>query len=588
VQPLLSVSRFRLSSAALALALVLGFGGLYAVDRALSKSRRTQVQVEAVETAALVQGFLAVHAQALQSIRGLFLLDTARPIRDEHFRSLVGSMTQYATLFSGVWLADSAGVVRHQYVFGGGVAALPEGLDIDTLQLLSTYAIVQRARTSRHTQISPPGTALGGERGVIIVEPLYIGERLVGFAGGMLTGAAILQSAERRHPHPPGFLAILAGRDTIAAVSNRRLGSAVTRATAGVRTPGGGVWRVIVAQASNYDQVRLLLWGVGLATLGALFWALLHERRQALRLEERTGELERLSSELLRANRVKSEFLANVSHELRTPLNAIVGFVDLLRDGVYGDLSPRQVGPVERIASSANHLRQLVDQVLDLAKMAAGRLEVHPELVDLRPFVLNVASEVEALVGERGLNLSIAVSAALPRVRTDPMHLRQILLNLLSNAVKFTPSGGIAIRARLVGREDGLPEGARRVGGEPPPVAGAGQERQAWVALQVADSGIGIAQADRARIFEEFEQVNAGPRGESMQRGTGLGLPISRRLARLLGGDVTVESEPNKGSTFTVWLPADAAPRDHAAHAAGATDDASAPEAVAGSALPRR
>ena len=161
---------------------------------------------------------------------------------------------------------------------------------------------------------------------------------------------------------------------------------------------------------------------------------------------------------------MKSEFLANVSHELRTPLNAIVGFVDLLRDGVYGDLSARQVPPVERIAASATHLRHLVDQVLDIAKIAAGRLEVHAETIVLRPFVLNVASELESLITERGLNLSIAVGASLPRVRTDPTHLRQILVNLIGNAVKYTPAGGIAIRARLTGAADG----PRR----PPPIAG--------------------------------------------------------------------------------------------------------------------
>jgi signal transduction histidine kinase len=252
---------------------------------------------------------------------------------------------------------------------------------------------------------------------------------------------------------------------------------------------------------------------------------------------------------LLRANRVKSEFLANVSHELRTPLNAIVGFVELLRDGVYGELNTRQAGPVERIASSANHLRQLVDQILDLAKMAAGRLDVQWETVDLKAFVLDLTSEIEALLAERGLALSISVSASLPKVQTDPMHLRQIMLNLLGNALKFTPNGGIAVRARLVEAVgDAAPDtGASLLASIP--------QSGTWVALEVADTGVGIARSDQERIFEEFEQVNAGPRTDSMQRGTGLGLPISRRLARLLGGELTVVSEPGKGSTFTVWLP---------------------------------
>src|SRR5215210_5380603 len=295
----------------------------------------------------------------------------------------------------------------------------------------------------------------------------------------------------------------------------------------------------------------LVGWLVSLATVLGLALVLRHERRQARSLVERSKELERLSSELLRVNRMKSEFLANVSHELRTPLNAIVGFVDLLREGVYGELAPRQVKPVERIEASANHLRHLVDQILDLAKMAAGRLEVHTEILDLRPFVFDVASEVESLVKERGLNFSMAIPASLPRVRTDPTHLRQILVNLLGNAVKYTQDGGIAVRARLVGSAGEVVRQWRPPAEEVQLIQRAPKPDTLWIALQVADSGIGIAPTDRERIFDEFEQVNAGPRGDSMRRGTGLGLPISRRLARLLNGDITLESVRGKGSTFT-------------------------------------
>src|SRR5438874_2868568 len=282
------------------------------------------------------------------------------------------------------------------------------------------------------------------------------------------------------------------------------------------------------------------------AALGLL---LQHERKQAQKLVERSKELERLSAELLRASRMKNEFLANVSHELRTPLNAIVGFVDLLREGVYGELAPRQVKPVERIEASANHLRHLVDQVLDLAKMAAGRLEIHTETMDLRPFVLDVASEIEPLVNEKGLSLSLVMGAALPRVRTDPIHLRQILMNLLGNAVKYTNEGGIVIRTRLV---DSLPDS-----GPAPQSDRSAYPTTPWIGIQVIDTGIGIAPADQSRIFEEFEQIDAGPRGNSAERGTGLGLAISRRLAALIGGMVELESELGKGSTFTLWLPVD-------------------------------
>ena len=282
---------------------------------------------------------------------------------------------------------------------------------------------------------------------------------------------------------------------------------------------------------------------VGLALL------LQHERRQAARLVERSRELERLSSELLRANRMKNDFLANVSHELRTPLNAIVGFVDLLREGVYGDLSPRQVKPVERIEASANHLRHLVDQILDLAKMAAGRLDVHSEYLDVRPFILDVASEVESLLNEKSLSLSLAMGSSLPRIRSDPTHLRQILVNLIGNAIKYTDTGTIVVKTRVFDREAALEQKLPEI------VAAAQENVHSWLAIQVIDSGRGIALADQERVFEEFEQVDAGPRADSPHRGTGLGLAISRRLARLLGGDLLLESEPGKGSTFTLWLP---------------------------------
>lgn len=290
---------------------------------------------------------------------------------------------------------------------------------------------------------------------------------------------------------------------------------------------------------------------IGSAIVIGLALVLLHERRQAARLAERSRELERLSSELLRANRMKNDFLANVSHELRTPLNAIVGFVDLLREGVYGELSPRQVKPVERIEASANHLRHLVDQILDLAKMAAGRLDVHAESIDIRPFILDVASEVESLLSEKNLSLSLVMGSALPRIRTDPTHLRQILVNLIGNAVKYTDSGSIVVKTRVLLRETAISLGLPEI------TAGSAETVPSWLSIQVIDSGIGIPESHHERVFEEFEQIDDGSRTDSASRGTGLGLAISRRLGRLLGGDLLLSSTPGKGSTFTLWLPLD-------------------------------
>jgi signal transduction histidine kinase len=544
------ISRLRPSSIALAVSLLFALGGIFAIDRALANANRARVQIHAVELAARVEGFLIIHAQALQSVRGLYL-DPNRVVTQEQFESLLQSLVQYAPAFRRVWITDSTGRIQLQTLLGSGGLALPAGTRVDTVRVEPFSSAIHRARTTRLTQISSIGFLGTGERGLLLIQPLFVGDRFIGLAGGTLTSNSILQFVQNQKPELRGRVTILAASDTMSVATGLAIprGLPVDSASATIRIPGMGSWHLVAVQQATDESIRLLLWSVGLATLGTLLIGLLHERRQGLRLADRSAELERLSSELLRANRVKSEFLANVSHELRTPLNAIVGFVELLRDGVYGELNSRQAGPVERIASSASHLRQLVDQILDLAKMAAGRLDVQWETIDLKSFILDLTSEVEALRADRGLALSISISASLPRVRTDPMHLRQIVLNLLGNALKFTPRGGIAVRARLIDTTDtamslemsGMSKGTPQSG--------------TWIALDVADTGVGIAKNDQERIFEEFEQVNAGPRTDSMQRGTGLGLPISRRLARLLGGELTVTSETGKGSTFTVWIP---------------------------------
>jgi signal transduction histidine kinase len=381
--------------------------------------------------------------------------------------------------------------------------------------------------------------------------PLNHRGRRLGTAVGRISGRELLHllgagTSDRQSA------ALRMGADPIASVSDSEPGSRLA-AAAPVRLPHDTI-TVVIAHARQGQAQRSALWVVGIIALIALVVGLARERGQALRLAARTGELERLYQEVARSNRMKSEFLANISHELRTPLNAIVGFVEMLREGVYGELTPRQALPVDRIAASATHLRLLVDRLLDIAKIAAGRVDLHVEPLVLRPFVLNVASEMESLVTERGLSLAISIGAAVPRVRTDQTHLRQILINLIGNAVKYTTAGGIQIRARVAGVD------ATAVGDEAPaiPLQASPDPQKRWVALQVSDTGIGIPAADLERIFDEFEQVNAGPRSDSVRRGTGLGLAISRRLARLLHGDITVTSEVGVGSTFTVWLPSDA------------------------------
>jgi signal transduction histidine kinase len=529
---------------------LLGLAGLYAADRAITHGARTRVELEAAEAAVFTEGLLASHVQALRSVRGL-LMDTIQPRRDAGISALLEDLVEGRLLFRRVWVSDSAGVIRYQRLFGSYGPPLEIGFDVDaatTLDLGGTLAFVRRTREPATSRSGPLFT---GEKGFAFVVPLEVGNHLAGFAGGTVASVSLAQELVRRYSFTEATIAILAGSDTVMRHSPSEAIRAKYRAVNSLSLPGGTTWQLTIARPARNVLARFAMWTVGLAMIGALSAALVRERRESLRVAERSAELERLSTELLRANRSKSEFLANVSHELRTPLNAIVGFIDLLRDGVYGDLAPRQVNPVDRIAGSAAHLRHLVDQVLDIAKVAAGRMDIHPEPVDLRPFVLDVASEFEPLISERGLNLSLAIGGSLPVVRTDPTHLRQIIVNLLGNAVKYTPSGGIAVRAKVVDERS-----PSYVVGTPSSI-GAPHGGKVWIALQIADSGIGIARVDQARVFEEFEQVNAGPRGDSMHRGTGLGLPISRRLARLLGGDITLESELSKGSTFTVWIPVD-------------------------------
>ena len=548
--------RLRPSTAALLVVVVFVFAGLGMAERAFRAADRTHVEAEAKQAAERVRSFVAVHAAALGSFQGVLNAPVAAT-DNLRFTSLAAGVREHAPALRRVWIATADGRLLHDARLEDSLprpARPPAG---PTLGPATTAALVAVARRERRSRVSPIGLLETGERGVAIIEPVYVGERFAGVVGGSISVSTL---GARLRPSPGGdvpWTYIDDGADTVtlAAPSSHPGGSLSRREE--VRLPGGQRWLLTVTHPARDRALRIALWAAGIGVLGALALGLHHERRQARRIADRSSELERLSDELLRANKAKSEFLANVSHELRTPLNAIVGFTELLRDGVYGELGPRQAGPVQRIEASAAHLRHLVDQVLDLAKMAAGRLEVHHELINLRPFVLDVAGEVESLVSEKGLSLSIAVGASLPRVRTDPQHLRQILVNLLGNAVKYTEEGGVAVRGRLVGPPHLLPRGPRPTGDTGSYFIGRAPSRdQVWVALQVVDSGVGIAAADRDRIFEEFEQVNAGPRGDSMRRGTGLGLSISRRLARLLGGDITVDSEPGRGSSFTLWLPA--------------------------------
>jgi len=534
------VIQARLAPVALLIALAFVVVGFLRVDREMTQAERDRAALTASETATLVEVFLLRQVTRLQSIE--HAAETLIP--DSLALNRAQGSSEAVSIFNngrfdGLWVVvpSSRGQTVTQ-LYGQ-----PSKLTVDSTAI--------RQLVESHSSLGPKAVVTR-QKGETL---LWLVQSIGGRSHSSITGLVSLDSLtyllhQQRYSGSVG-ITVTARSDTILFVPDSQPNNHRRSVERTVVTPFGEEWLVTTTYTPAGRGVRIALWVVGLGAIVGLGIGLLLERREASRIADRSSELEHLSTELLRANRAKSEFLANVSHELRTPLNAIVGFVDLLRDGVYGPLNSRQTGPVERIEASANHLRHLVDQVLDLAKMAAGRLEVHTEPVELRPFVFDVASEVEPLMTEKGLSFSLAIGATLPRVRTDPTHLRQILINLLGNAVKFTNDGGIAIRGKLIKRN--------HHNENPEVLTAAASSETLWIALQVADSGVGIAEKDRERIFDEFEQVNAGPRGDSMRRGTGLGLSISRRLARLLGGDISVESELGRGSVFTVWLPVDPA-----------------------------
>ena len=238
-------------------------------------------------------------------------------------------------------------------------------------------------------------------------------------------------------------------------------------------------------------------------------------------------EIQDKSRQLEIANQHKSEFLANMSHELRTPLNAIIGFSEVLLERMFGELNEKQDEYLKDIFSSGEHLLSLINDILDLSKIEAGRMELDVENFDVPAALGNAMTLVRERAQRHGITLGLEVSAEVGEVRADERKFKQILVNLLTNAVKFTPDGGkVDVRARLI---DGVLE------------------------VAVRDTGIGIASQDQAAVFEEFRQV--GRHYTNKQEGTGLGLALTQRFVELHGGTIRLESELGKGSVFTFTLP---------------------------------
>ncbi|MEV6759812.1 HAMP domain-containing protein [Streptomyces sp. NPDC051105] len=266
-------------------------------------------------------------------------------------------------------------------------------------------------------------------------------------------------------------------------------------------------------------------------------------------IEEARQVLEERAEQLAVSMRYKSEFLANMSHELRTPLNSLLILAKLLADNAEGNLSPKQVEFAETIHGAGSDLLQLINDILDLSKVEAGKMDVSPTRIALVQLVDYVEATFRPLTAEKGLDLSVRVSPELPAtLHTDEQRLLQVLRNLLSNAVKFTDSGSVELVIRPASGD--VPVGIREQLLE----AGSLSDPDApLIAFSVTDTGIGIAASKMRVIFEAFKQAD----GTTSRKygGTGLGLSISREIAQLLGGEIHAQSEPGRGSTFTLYLP---------------------------------
>ena len=238
------------------------------------------------------------------------------------------------------------------------------------------------------------------------------------------------------------------------------------------------------------------------------------------KLQERTRVLEA-------ANQHKSEFLSNMSHELRTPLNAVLGFSEVLRDKMFGDLTAKQTRYVENIHNSGQHLLSLINDILDLSKIEAGRMDLDVSRFDVPIALNNAVTLIRERAARHGIGVDVDIAGGVGDIEADERKFKQILLNLLSNAVKFTPNGGrIRVFAALEGE---------------------------YLEVSVADSGIGIAPEDQVAIFEQFRQV--GDDSAKKAEGTGLGLALTRSFVELHGGSISVQSELGKGAVFSFLLP---------------------------------
>jgi signal transduction histidine kinase/CheY-like chemotaxis protein len=286
---------------------------------------------------------------------------------------------------------------------------------------------------------------------------------------------------------------------------------------------------IVLGAMQPFDKLRLEIIKNSVPQIGVAITNAMNmdsTRKLSIEIVTKNNELNTKNAELGKAYRVKSDFLSNMSHELRTPLNSIIGFTSVLL-GPHGEpLTPDQAKAIEKVLKNGKHLLELINDILDFSKIEAGRTPINIDSGEISEIISNVMVTVEPMVTTKGVKLIQEVEPELPILNTDILKVKQILLNLLSNAAKFTDQGTISISAKKHGD---------------------------MISISVKDDGIGIEPKNLDRVFEEFSQIDSS--NARKYKGTGLGLPIAKNYARLLGGNLTVQSEFGKGSTFILILP---------------------------------
>ena len=447
--------------------------------------------------------------------------------------------------FSGGAAAPSVASIADRGYFRVARAGRATVVGVATERLLLDRPVVIAVPVEPEISTTVGGVLIGEIRGEDLArhlrsqlgpfEDLYIVDgagRLVGRAAAPTIAAIELRG-------DPIVQQLLNGTSVAGELRDPLTGTVGLLNSAPVVFDDGLPWTVVVVQAAGgieaetagvlADQRALRLALVAILLAGSFAFARIAagSLRQRRMLGTALGEVEAKSREVEAANRHKSEFLANMSHELRTPLNAIIGFSDVLAERMFGEINPKQGEYLGDIRASGQHLLSLINDILDLSKVEAGKMELQPSRFSLADALQSVAMMVRERAAGRGIGLSTQIDPAIGLVEADERKVKQVVLNLLTNAVKFTrPGGQVQLRATRAG--DG-------------------------VSVAITDTGVGIAPADQARVFEEFAQARAGAAGE--QEGTGLGLTLSRKLVELHGGTIWVESELGKGSTFTFTLP---------------------------------